>query len=171
MRLLHAIYFAALGVATGLLLLTMSNTGPAPWLALVPLGVWLLGYYLKQRSLMTLTFVLFVVLVAQAAYRDSQPLVLVLIMLSAYVYWDIESFAARLAYYDDAEAHRKIENRPNLIRHHLFATGGIVVGALILSLITLNSTLEIGFWPAVTLSAVLAIALTLAMRYLREGDL
>ena len=173
MRSLHITYIAALVIATLILLVGALQIGSstAAFVALVPAVMWLLGWYFQQRFALTLTFVLFIGLIGLASYGTYPPMALVIAMLAAYVLWDVEAFAARLARFDNEEAFRAVRNRPNLIRQHLLATGGIVGGTLILSLITLNSTLQIGFWPAVALSTVLAIGLTQALRYLRESDL
>ncbi|MGB1253777.1 MAG: hypothetical protein ACPG8W_24405 [Candidatus Promineifilaceae bacterium] len=173
MRLLHATYTGALGLATLLLLISTSQNEPMPlpWFTILPITVWLLGWYFEQRFALTLTFILFISFVAFASYRNHSPILLILTALSAYVAWDVEAFTARLTYFDDGDQRRRIRNRPILIRQHLLAIASIVTGSLILSLITLNATLQLSFWPAVVLSAILAIGLSAALRYLRESDL
>ena len=121
-------------------------------------------YRRRSNSVRNITFLFLVGLVIVGAMRDQQPTLLLISILSSFVFWDLDGFAMRLL------APATVRNESDIVRKHLLSLLFIVVGSSVLFALAQGLRLDVGVWTAIFLAALLVTGLLQALRYLRAGD-
>ena len=159
---------ALIGIILTTVLLTGAYAFSRQWpLALTALGLgvlWGVGQWQQRPELDSPLFLAFIALAALGIYRGVSPFWPFLGSVAALATWDLSRFIDYLGQAEDIEAEATLQ------RSHLQHLQFTIALSVLLGGAALFFEMNLTFGPAVFLSLLMVVTLSLAVRFIRRGS-